>query len=453
MFRKKSCAVATAVLLALCLAGTGLAEEVAAVDSTDAGLSVGMAKVDMTLDPSARTIRLAGYSGRGRKPANAVLDPVFARALVASDDEGHVFGLVSADLCYINSELRGEVLARLRPYGFDENNLMMAATHTHSSFAGYDKSFLGRKLFGEFDSGILDHLASSIAKAVLKANGSMQPAVLEIATERLEGMNRNRRAPVFDMTTGKADRSMQPNRQKYPTDERMTVIRITRTDGSPVGAIIHFTAHPTVLSPKNLAISADYVGVLCGRVEDALGGGAVVLFLNGTLGDVAPLPDWSDDVATEIAQLREYGDELADAALQILPNVVPMSGGDLVFNTANSDLPRVVIRPLARWKLPRAMYGLFYQGTSAPFQAVRLGDVVLLAIPGEPTTEFGMELEGLCPAGYRCIVVGLANGSIGYLVTPQQYREGGYEANVSFFGLNVIDWVKSSVKKALAGLP
>ncbi|HDH96429.1 MAG TPA: hypothetical protein ENF73_01725 [Proteobacteria bacterium] len=415
-------------------------------------LLAGMAKVDMTLDPTAGTIRLGGYSGRGKKPASGVLDHVFARSLVVSDGKDHTFALVSADLCYINSELREAVLKRLKSHGFDGDNLLLAATHTHSSFAGYDRTFLGRKLFGEFDPAILDHLASSIARAVVKARSSMRPAVLEMATGRLEGMNRNRRDPVFDIETGRADSSRQPDRERYPTDEHMTVVRVAGEDGTVIGAVIHFTAHPTVLSPKNLAVSADFPGVLCRLVEDGLGGDAVAMFLNGTLGDVAPLPDWADEVETEVLRMKDYGRQLGNAAIDLLAGTHPMSTRRIAYNAVDSGLPQLIVRPLLRFRVPRAMYRLLYYGDSVPFQAVRLGDLVLFAIPGEPTTQFGWALKELCPAGRSCLIAAPANGYIGYLVTPQQYREGGYEATVCFVGPNGIDWVRHNLKGAVSGM-
>jgi len=415
-------------------------------------LKIGMAKVDMTLDPAKKTLHLTGYGGRRKKAATGVLDPVFARALVASDSEGHMLSIVGLDLCYVNSEIRDRVVEKLSAHGFDENNLLLAATHTHSSLGGYDRTFIAKTLFGDLDQDVLDHIVSSIVSAVLKAKENMVPARIEIATENIKGMNRSRRDPAFEFSEKDEDRAVKPNPEKYPVDERLTVFRIARVDGKPIGAVIHFTAHPTILSPKNLSISADYPGVLYRRVEESMGEGAVAIFLNGTEGDTAPTPDWERDLNKEIANVKEYGNKLADEVLRVLPKVSPMPKTDIAYKTVYSELPGFIIRPLFHMHLSARMTRLFYLRSDAPFQAVRLGDIIMIALPGEPTTNVGRSLGSLCPTGYSCMIVAPANGYLAYFVTPEQYKEGGYEANSNFLGPDVIDWLKSSVSQVLPGV-
>ncbi|HDH96390.1 MAG TPA: hypothetical protein ENF73_01525, partial [Proteobacteria bacterium] len=243
-------------------------------------LLIGTAKVDITPDPGEREFLLNGYTDRNKKPATGVLDRVYARA-VAGSAHGRLFGLVSVDLCWISNELREAVLSRLKAHGFDGHNLMIAATHTHSSFGGYDRSFIVQRLFGKFNEWIFEHAASRIAQAVIEAKSRMRPARLEIALKRLKGMNRSRLDPAFVFGADEAEPSVQPNPEKYPVDERLTVIRITDADATSTGVIVHFTAHPTILSPKNMKVSADFPGVVCSRIEETLGDDVIALYLNG----------------------------------------------------------------------------------------------------------------------------------------------------------------------------
>ena len=413
-------------------------------------LEVGAAKVDMTLEPNEVQFFLTGYGGRKKVPAAGVLDHVYARAVVLSDSRGRTVALVSADLCYITGEVRDSVIERLASFGFDTDNLLIAATHTHSSIGGYDRTFLARKLFGEFDERVFEHVVSSIASAVIRAKESMRPARMAVATGILKGMNRNRRNPAFDIETGRWDPSVQASPEEYPTDERMTVVLFEGTDGAPVAVLIRFTAHPTVLSLKNHYLSADFPGVLCGRVERALGGGAVAMFLNGSLGDVAPIFDWEDSVEKEIEHVREYGNELAARALELLQKAEFVPSVELDASSTAPRLPAPIIRPLLRLRVPVPLTKMFYTEPYTTFQVIRIGEVVFLAIPGEPTTEFGRELESICPREFKCMVVAPANGYLGYFVTPEQYKQGGYEANVSFFGPRAVDWVRYHVSSLLA---
>lgn len=416
-------------------------------------MKVGVAKVDITLDVGKKAVRLHGYLDKNRKKgAIGVLDRIYARALVGQDESGNLFGLVSADMCYIATELRDEVLKRLASFGFNDDNLMLAATHTHSSFAGYDRTFIARALFGGFDEEILLDTAERIAKAVIDAKESMSESTIEIGSKDVKGLNRSRLDPAFYFGDGKAEQKVLPNPEKYPVDEKMTVLKLNRLDGRPKAVVIHYSAHPTILSPKNLQISADYCGVLCKKVEDALRNDAIALFINGTLGDTAPLPDWEDSVEKEIVQMNDYGTALANEALKALEKTEPLEVDKVVSKTVIMKAPQIVLRPLGRIKLPYFLSKLFYAKSEIPYQAMRIGKLILLAVPAEPTTEVGRELKSLCPSNFQSLIVAPANSYLEYLVTKEQYEQSGFTADHCFFGPNASDYVKGAFQKALAGV-
>ena len=59
-------------------------------------------------------------------------------------------------------------------------------------------------------------------------------------------------------------------------------------------------------------------------------------------------------------------------------------------------------------------------------QAIRIGDFAVCGIPFETFVETGLDLKKRSPFP-RTMVIGLANGRIGYLPTPAQHKLGGYE--------------------------
>ncbi|HEU5147708.1 MAG TPA: hypothetical protein VFT90_13370, partial [Chryseosolibacter sp.] len=59
-------------------------------------------------------------------------------------------------------------------------------------------------------------------------------------------------------------------------------------------------------------------------------------------------------------------------------------------------------------------------------QAVRVGNVGIAAIPFETFTETGLEIRKRSPFK-PSFTISLANGSFGYLPTPEQHAMGGYE--------------------------
>ena len=64
----------------------------------------------------------------------------------------------------------------------------------------------------------------------------------------------------------------------------------------------------------------------------------------------------------------------------------------------------------------------------AEVQVMRIGDVALVALPGEPFVELGLEIKRRSPAPHT-FVVGYANDWVGYLPTQVAWEQGGYEVS------------------------
>ncbi|HPQ68796.1 MAG TPA: neutral/alkaline non-lysosomal ceramidase N-terminal domain-containing protein [bacterium] len=427
-------AILTIVVLTIWLAWPGWSQESApAPQPTAAGeFRAGLARVDITPDPTAFAIPMAGYYERRGQAATGVLDPLYAKALVMADERGRTFALVVADLTYLHSEVRDAVVERLAAEGFTEHNVMLAATHTHGAPAGYDHRWLGRTLFGDFDQRIFDLVVDGMVEAVVRAKAAMRPATPAYAEAKIATLTRSRQDPAFNVEPG--DPPLAFDRETYPVDERMTVVRLDARDGRTLGVLVHFASHPTVLSPANTQFSADWPGVMCRELERELPADAVAMFVNGAEGDVAPQPDWST-LEQELADKETYGLAVAAEAKKILAAVQPQSYTLIDAYTARRDFSRVRLRPLGKLPLPNFMAdGMFYLRPDRPLQAARVGKLMFLGVPGEPSTGVGAMLEKVCPAGERCLVVSNANGHLGYLVTPREYDEATYASMMCFYG-------------------
>jgi len=416
----------------------------------DEAFRIGFGKAEITPDPQAFPITLNGYAGRGGAPAVGVLDPLYVRAMVVADPDGRLIAVVSYDLCYVHSEVRDAVVDRLAPLGFGEHNLLLAGTHTHAGPSAYDRRGIATLLMGDFDRRIFDQVVNGGVRAVTAARENMQPANLTYDTSALPGLNRSRRDPAFDVAEGGPGegRQLTYDRCRYPTDERLTVLRAADRDGRTLGLLIRYSSHPTVLSPDNMKVSADWPGAMTAMLEKQLGRGAVAMFLNGSLGDAAPLPDWSN-VPQEEKDAVVYGERLAEAVLARLDQLQPLRPTVVAGHTSRSRLPRPVARPLGRMPMKKAFTGAVALRTDPPFQAVRIGNLVLLAVPGEPTTLLGRELEGLCGPDLQCLTVAPANGYLSYFVTHEEYQEDKYAPNSCFFGEDTDEWVRRSLRSSV----
>lgn len=76
-----------------------------------------------------------------------------------------------------------------------------------------------------------------------------------------------------------------------------------------------------------------------------------------------------------------------------------------------------------------------------PLQVLQLGDLGICAIPFEVFTETGLEIKQRSPSR-DTFTIELANGSYGYLPTPEQHQLGGYE---TWMGTNRVE-EQASVK-------
>ena len=221
----------------------------------------------------------------------------------------------------------------------------------------------------------------------------------------------------------------------------MTLLKVTDTAGHNLAAVINFAAHPTLYNDKMMDISADWPGVMAGKLEKSMGGDAVCLFFNGAEGDATTNGAIGE---TADAKVSQYGSALAEEAWNILRIMGTKPEAKLSAWTTEVTLP------------PRKMTGLFAAGTlqmgatleqgkqvlnalmpaKSVLQFLAVGDLLFLGFPCEPTGDIGMAAKAAArKAGFDTpAVVALANDWLAYALTPEQYQAGNYEAGMSFYG-------------------
>jgi len=82
---------------------------------------------------------------------------------------------------------------------------------------------------------------------------------------------------------------------------------------------------------------------------------------------------------------------------------------------------------------------------------LRIGDIVLVGISGEPFTEIGVKIKE--NAGWQLVMpCALVNGYDGYFPTNGAYREGGYEASASNYKAGVADTILQTAAALLTDM-
>ena len=144
------------------------------------------------------------------------------------------------------------------------------------------------------------------------------------------------------------------------------------------------------------------------------------LFLQGCAGDIRPnLPGYPYRCADE-ADIQWAGRDLGGAVVR-----------SLALNVTREQLRQ---RPtFYQIRVANSVIELpgKEQSVRAELQALKVGPYLFLTMPGEPMVEYGFKLEAAIADRAVPIIVGYANGNIGYIATAAAYSTGGYEPNSS----------------------
>ncbi len=395
-------------------------------------------------------VPLAGYGGAERRkliplpegytfffqPSEGVADAVRVKTVVIEDD-GQLLAFVGLDAIGVSVNIVDEVTSRLSGTGLNRHNMMFMGTHTHAGpGAVVDKIFWQVGAADAYNNDVFDHVVANITASVQAALADLQPATLGVGAVDAPGLSKNRR------------------HEGAPVNTELGVIKLETLAGDPLAIVFNFAVHPTSLGSSNMLLSADNVGYAERYLESNLSG-AVALFANGAEGDVKPLNGggWTG--------AQTVGEGLGAAALNLWSSITNDAQATLEINTVQASTPpfelnvasceETLTQLIQTWmiSLPGEM-----AETSALFMAVRLNDSAFVTVPGEPITAVGALIrDPVVNAGFaNAFVVGLANGYMGYVVTPEEYDLGGYESCGTLHGRETSVFVVERALSAALGL-
>jgi len=248
----------------------------------------------------------------------------------------------------------------------------------------------------------------------------------------------------------------------------------------PLAVLFSYAAHGTTLGGDNLLYTADYIGTAKRTVEQVMPT-ATALFVAGTSADVNPYP------RGEFRHAETHGKQLGCAAVQAALAVerladearIAVARREFVLQVADAPTLEVAQARLAElrataeaamakaretaggapvdekkvldWFLQRqlrngeALVEALARGETSfaiplEAQALAIGDVAIVGLPGEIFVEIGRAVMERSPFP-RTIAISHANGSAGYIPTADQVPLGGYEierARAQRFGLPIV---------------
>jgi neutral ceramidase len=316
------------------------------------GYLVGRGIADVTGEPAG--CGMLGYGMRDQVSEGIHLR-LRARAFVIADAEsGRRVLLVIADLPLMFDTVRREVLRRLAARHGDtygDDNVLVAATHTHCGPGGYAGYWLYDSTTHGFHQANFDAIVEGIVEAAERAHRDVSPAVLRVARGELRDASVNRSRPAFERNPPE-DRAFFPD----AIDPQTTVLRIER-ERRVVGAINWFPTHGTSMTNRNRLISGDnkgYAGYWWERLEHAVDYRSaaepsfVGAFAQTNAGDMSPnlaLKPGAGPTGDQVENTRIIGERQGQAAARLLTAPGVELAGGLDARTVHVDFGRITVEP------------------------------------------------------------------------------------------------------------
>lgn len=388
----------------------------------------------------------------------SILDPPGVRVISLVRGDTRLI-LVQTDLFIIFGEYFLQVVERVRARtGVDlHESLVLMANHTHAGPARILDFIIGNAFADEFDAEIFEGAMASITDPIVAALQAEHVPVRfgHVAAQNAE-MHRDRRCEDGEYT-----------------NDTMGILRFDAVDGGPVAVVVNYAMHGTVLSHRPAALSGDAPRFVELKVSEALEGAPLVLFAQSWAGDMAPgdphghvaSPD--APAARPVAQadrLEALGRSAAETVLAAWDGIAMVDDPPIGLRAHDAPFDWEAMGYQSQQDFPYPHGGVWCGGTEdfcpgserepnmracvpvpdldlLPTQvrvsAARISDALMITLPGEPVTSLGeyaldraRELTGM----EHAYLLGYAQEYAGYLVLPDDWAKGGYEAASNIFG-------------------
>ena len=437
------------------------------------------------ITPFLGTNLIGGLSPRG---SLHIHDELHARCLVL-DDGATKLAIVIIDNVKFPTELHLPTKKLIQETtGLPPENVLIAATHTHSAPSLRGTSYLKlNEPLDDYQKFVIRRIADGVQRAISHleparigwGEGAVpqhvfnrrwllkdgQTAMSPFGEEELAAMNPGRYLDVLDKPAG-------------PVNPKVYVLSVQSTEGRPIAVLANYWLHYVGGVGKG-HVSADFFGVFADRIgplvsqrsSEASDESAtrnpgesgyedhppfVGILSNGASGDVnnndyasyskpgrkryaryEKMRAVAEDVAREVARVErtiQYRDwvKLGAAAEMVTlkrrrPTSQQLKRARAIVGatTPESEHDRDFSRQVIFAR--RAIQAAEWPETADAFvQTFRIGELGIAALPFEVFVEIGFDIQNRSPFK-DTFVFGLANGGLGYLPSPRQHALGGYE--------------------------
>ena len=419
--------------------------------------------------------------------AKGILDDVLASALALRCGD-HTVLLLAVDLCELTTAQATayrEQIAQATQIAAE--NIFLCASHTHTGpsliLDGNPEDTHAQ--ISEYVTFLGNRLQDVAVLALADLKNAKMGFIYGWAPERVAYI---RRYKMKDGSTWTCPPINDPNID-HPIgtlDQRVNVLRFDREGGETV-VLVNYGVHADTVNGER--ISSDWPGWMRRTLHKALDGVRCMFFpgAEGDVGSTHVFPAGGDMNDTEISfdnemkspgMARFVGRALAGTVLQVYDKVeyVDVDSIACIRKTLKiaTNLPKAEDLPLAhQYKalhdagrddlIPYTAMELTTVVAEAirmcelehgpahidlTLTGVRIGNVALVGIPGEPFTDIGVGIKQA--EGWDLILpCALTNGTQGYFPMQSAFDEGGYEARTSRYAAGVAETIIDGAKSLL----
>ena len=421
--------------------------------------------------------------------ASGILDELEAGAL-AVECGGRRVLLISVDVCGIEARLsRRYREAIAKAAGVSPEDIFLSATHTHTgpALTHLDTFEADDAPIERYAAFLGERLSDAARMAIQDLKPARMAFIVGHAPDRVAYI---RRYKMKDGTTWTCPPINDPNID-HPIgelDQRVNVLRFDREGGDTV-VLVNYGLHADTINGDR--ISPDWPGWMRRTLNDALGVRCMCFVgAQGDVGSTHVFPSGGDMNDTEISfdnemkspgMARFIGRALAGTVLQVYDKAeyVDVDQIDILHRQvavpanlpAPEDLPRAheykalheadrdADIPYTAMELTtgvaEAIRMCNLEHGPAEFHleltGVRIGDIALIGLPGEPFTDIGRGLKQ-APGWKLVLPCCITNGYEGYFPMKEAYDEGGYEARSSRFKAGTVERIVQEGLALLAEL-
>ena len=412
-------------------------------------LLAGYGRKDITPN---QPVHIAGGNWRGRV-SEGVLDPLYATCIALKMGEA-TFLLYTLDLKVTTKNITNPARAYIsKVTGVPEENVLLSATHTHSSVATR-YTWDGVEEYKNF-------FYEACAEAAKEAIGDLQASDLFVGSTQTEGLTFVRHYLMNDGTvSGSAfgDTSSGYKRHMRPSDGELQLVSLRR-DGKKDILLLSFPCHGTFQGNAKV-LSADWVGPARAHIE--ANSDTLVAIFQGASGDQTPgsrIPDLA------IKDYNLHGQKLGDYAMaalsglkKITPTQLQQKRRNIIFPVNKKNMDKLPIakevmeliakygptsqevkekmagsglasRYEANWLITRSREG---DETDLEPAILHLGSMAFVLAPYEMFSEQGKYIKEHCPLE-QAFIVTCFDGSFNYIASKECFDYDCYESQCCFF--------------------